>query len=67
MPINARGGGFLYRDGTYYWFGEFKTAGPEGNTAQVDVSTSRDLYHWKNEGVALKVSDDPTTDIAKAL
>jgi hypothetical protein len=26
-PINAHGGGFLYRDHTYYWFGEFKTEG----------------------------------------
>jgi hypothetical protein len=67
VPINAHGGGFLYRDGTYYWFGEFKTAGPEGNTAQVGVSvyTSTDLYHWKNAGIALQVSDDPASDIVK--
>jgi hypothetical protein len=67
VPINAHGGGFLYRRGTYYWFGEFKTAGPEGNTAQVGVSvyTSTDLYHWKNAGIALKVSEDPASDIVK--
>jgi hypothetical protein len=67
VPINAHGGGFLYQGGTYYWFGEFKTAGPEGNEAQVGVSvyTSTDLYHWTNSGIALKVSDDPASDIVK--
>jgi hypothetical protein len=66
-PINAHGGGFLFRNGTYYWFGEFKTAGPGGNAANVGVSvySSLDLYHWKNEGIALKVSDDPASDIIK--
>src|ERR1019366_7547635 len=65
VPINAHGGGFLYRDGTYYWFGEFKTAGPGGNVANVGIScySSNDLYHWKNEGIALKVSQDPASEI----
>ena len=64
-PINAHGGGFLYRDHTYYWFGEFKTAGPGGNAANVGIScySSKDLYHWKNERIALKVSQDPNSDI----
>lgn len=67
VPINAHGGGFLYRKGVYYWFGEFKTEGPQGNVANVGVScySSKDLYHWKNEGIALKVSDDPASDIVK--
>jgi len=66
-PINAHGGGFLFRDDTYFWFGEFKTEGPGGNAANVGVSvyTSRDLYHWTNRGIALKVSEDPTSDIVK--
>jgi hypothetical protein len=65
VPINAHGGGFLFHNGVYYWFGEFKTAGPRGNVANVGVSvySSRDLYQWKNEGIALKVSDDPASDI----
>jgi hypothetical protein len=64
-PINAHGGGFLYRGGTYYWFGEFKTAGRGGNAANVGIScySSKDLYHWKNEGIALKVSQDPNSEI----
>lgn len=67
VPINAHGGGFLFRDGTYYWFGEFKTAGPGGNRANVGISvySSKDLYYWKNEGIALKVSQDPASDIVK--
>ncbi|MEI6107509.1 MAG: glycoside hydrolase family 43 protein [Opitutae bacterium] len=66
VHVNAHGGGVLYHDGTYYWFGEHKIAGPEGNSAQVGVSvySSIDLTHWKNEDIALKVSDDPKSDIA---
>jgi hypothetical protein len=65
VPINAHGGGILYRDGVYYWFGEFKTEGTAGNLANVGVScySSHDLYHWKNEGIALSVSKDPASDI----
>jgi len=64
-PINAHGGGVLYRKGVYYWFGEFKTEGPKGNLANVGVScySSRDLYHWKNEGIALKVSQYLASEI----
>jgi hypothetical protein len=64
-PINAHGGGFLYQGNTYYWFGEFKTAGAGGNVANVGIScySSKDLYHWKNEGIALRVSQNPDSDI----
>lgn len=67
VPINAHGGGILYADSLYYWFGEHKIAGPLGNTAQVGIScySSEDLYNWKNEGIALAVSDDPASEIAK--
>ncbi|MFA5326321.1 MAG: glycoside hydrolase family 43 protein [Prolixibacteraceae bacterium] len=66
--INAHGGGILYYDGIYYWYGEHKIAGRIGNSAQVGVHcySSSDLYNWKDEGIALKVNDtDPTSDIAK--
>ncbi|MDR0939844.1 MAG: glycoside hydrolase family 43 protein [Mediterranea sp.] len=55
--INAHGGGVLYEQGTYYWFGEHKTAGKQGNRAWVGVHcySSRDLYNWKDEGIALNV------------
>jgi hypothetical protein len=67
VHINAHGGGFLYHNGTYYWYGEHKTEGPGGNRANVGVQvySSTDLYNWKNEGVALAVSDDPESLIVK--
>src|SRR5476651_994727 len=36
-PINAHGGGMLFHDGTYYWFGEHKLDGLAGDVAQVGV------------------------------
>ena len=67
VHINAHGGGFLFQNGKYYWFGEHKIEGRKGNSAQVGVHcySSKDLYNWKDEGIALKVSDDSTSDIAK--
>jgi hypothetical protein len=57
VHINAHGGGMLYADGTYHWFGEHKVAGKAGNKATVGVScyTSTDLYNWTNAGIALPV------------
>ncbi len=64
--INAHGGGFLFHDGTYYWFGEHKIEGSAGNVAHVGVRcySSKDLYNWHDEGVALAVSDAPESPIA---
>jgi beta-xylosidase len=66
VHINAHGGGILAYEGSYYWFGEHKVSGPAGNRAQVGVRvySSKDLGSWKNEGVALAVSNDPGSDIA---
>jgi beta-xylosidase len=63
--INAHGGGMLYHEGIYYWFGEHKSE--NSNAAQVGINcySSNDLVNWKYEGVVLAVSDDPTSDIAK--
>jgi beta-xylosidase len=65
--INAHGGGILFHEGKYYWFGEHKGEGEQGNTALTGVScyTSEDLHHWTYEGIALKVDDDPTSEITK--
>lgn len=67
VHINAHGGGIVMHKNTYYWFGEHKVGGEKGNTAQVGVHcySSKDLYNWKDEGIALKVSDDLSSDIAK--
>lgn len=57
VHINAHGGGVLFHDGKYYWFGEHKTGGSEGNVANVGVHcySSENLYDWIDEGVALSV------------
>ncbi|MEO7769212.1 MAG: glycoside hydrolase family 43 protein, partial [Ferruginibacter sp.] len=67
VHINAHGGGMLFYNKTYYWFGEHKIAGKIGNTAQVGVHcyASKDLYNWNDEGIALKVVNDTTSDIQK--
>lgn len=67
VHINAHGGGILRYNNRYYWFGEHKTAGPEGNTAMVGFScySSDNLYDWKNEGIVLKVSEDTASPIRK--
>jgi hypothetical protein len=67
VPINAHGAGFLWHEGTCYWYGEHKVAGEAGNRAQVGVHvyTSRDLYHWTDAGIALPVSSDPASDLAR--
>lgn len=67
VHINAHGGGILYHNDTYYWFGEHKTAGRGGNTALVGIRcySSNDLYNWKNEGIALASVDDSLSDITR--
>lgn len=64
--INAHGGGMLYHNGTYYWFGEYKS--DDSNAALVGVTcySSKNLTDWKNEGIALSVDTlDSASDIAK--
>ncbi len=62
VHINAHGGGMLYHEGVYYWFGESYDQGTRG----VQCYSSKDLYHWKDEGLALAaVTDDPSSVIAR--
>ena len=67
VHINAHGGGVMFHDGIYYWFGEHKIAGEAGNAAHVGVHvySSRDLYNWQDEGIALSVDDYPISPIAR--
>src|SRR5690606_22320355 len=60
--INAHGGGLLYDQGYYYWYGEHKD---HNSLAQVGVNVyrSKDLYTWVKKGVALAVSEDPDSEI----
>ncbi len=74
-PINAHGGGIMYHQGIYYWFGEYK----EGvswkvptvdwecyrvNAGGVSCYTSKDLLNWKFAGIALLPN---TTDSANDI
>ena len=63
--INAHGGGILFHEGTYYWFGEYK--GEDSNEALVGITcySSTDLYNWTFEKIALTVSDDKESPIVK--
>ncbi len=63
--VNAHGGGLLYSNGKYYWFGEHKAEDTNSALVGVTCYSSEDLASWVYEGVALSVSDDETSDIAK--
>ncbi|HSO85232.1 MAG TPA: glycoside hydrolase family 43 protein [Draconibacterium sp.] len=65
VHINAHGGGILFHNGKYYWFGEHKVEGKKGNQALVGVHcySSENLTEWKDEGIVMKVSNDPESPI----
>ena len=67
VHINAHGGGFLFKDSRYYWFGEHKIDGKAGNKALVGVHcySSTDLYNWTDEGIALRVDTDSLSPISQ--
>jgi hypothetical protein len=67
VHINAHGGGVLYSNGRYFWYGEYKVAGGLGNSAQVGIScySSIDLFTWKNEGIVLMIENNQQSDIQK--
>ena len=67
VHINAHGGGVLFHQGTYYWFGEHKIEGRRGNQAWVGVHcySSENLYDWVDKGIALPVSKDPGSPIVE--
>ena len=64
VHINAHGGGILFYNDKYYWFGEHK--GERSNNALVGITcySSTDLYNWQYEGVVLPIEKDSTSDIA---
>jgi hypothetical protein len=62
--INAHGGGIYFEDGTYYWYGEHKDKGSKAQVG-INVYSSKDLYNWKKEGVALSVEKDPNSEITE--
>lgn len=63
--INAHGGGIIFHEGTYYWYGEHR---PErGFTTEKGVTcySSDDLYNWKYEGIVLPVTENEDSPIVR--
>lgn len=69
MHINAHGGGVLFHEGVYYWYGEHRALRtPETRwppSPGVSVYTSTDLYNWKAAGIALATVNDESSDITR--
>lgn len=61
--INAHGGGILYHEGKYYWYGEHRPTGGFVTEKGVNCYSSTDLLNWKEEGIALAVSQEAGSDI----
>ncbi len=67
--IQAHGGGILFHEGVYYWYGEYKDGptrrSPVDRVDVIGVScySSLDLLNWKFEGLALKGVDRPGHDL----
>ncbi|ASA19678.1 glycoside hydrolase family 43 protein [Paenibacillus donghaensis] len=66
-PIQAHGGGMLYYEGSYYWYGENKSAATcNARTDVVGVSCycSTDLARWDNKGIVLAaMPEEPEHDL----
>ncbi|MDD5695019.1 MAG: glycoside hydrolase family 43 protein [Bacteroidales bacterium] len=70
--INAHGGGILYHEGMYYWYGEYKGDSTyrlewvttwecwRADAGGVSCYSSPDLVHWKFEGLVLPATSDDT-------
>ena len=65
IHINAHGGGIMYYDGTYYWFGEHKCDTTSNAMIGVMCYSSKNLKDWTNEGVALSVEDKEDSEITR--
>lgn len=63
--INAHGGGVLYHEGVYYWFGEHRPDAGFVTEEGVNCYSSTDLLTWKHEGIVLPVSEEAGSDIEK--
>ena len=59
--INAHGAGVLCHNDTYYLYGEYKKRG--SSAYGVSCYSSKDLYNWQFNGLALTNIDQPGHDI----
>ena len=63
--INAHGGNIQYYNNTYYWYGEHRPYRGFTTEKGIAVYSSADLKTWKNEGIALSVSNEQGHDIER--
>ena len=63
--INAHGGNVIKYGDKYYWYGENRPYRGFTTEAGVGVYSSTDLQHWKDEGIALAVSEESGHDIER--
>ncbi len=63
--INAHGGNIIRHQGTYYWYGERRSTGGPVSSLGVACYSSKDLRHWTDRGLALPVSEQAGSDIAR--
>lgn len=63
--INAHGGGILFYQGKYYWFGEHRPDTGFVTEKGINCYSSTDLCHWKAEGIVLPVSNEKGSEIEK--
>lgn len=63
--INAHGGGLMFEDGKYYWYGENRPERGFTTEVGVEVYSSTDLVNWTDEGVALAVSEEAGSPIER--
>lgn len=61
--INAHGGGIIKYGKKYYWYGENRPDRGFTTKAGVEVYSSTDLMNWKDEGIALAVTQTEGDDI----
>ncbi len=61
--INAHGGGILFYQGKYYWFGEHRPDTGFVTEKGINCYSSTDLCHWKAEGIVLPVSNEKGSEI----
>lgn len=64
--VNAHGGGILFYDDTYYWYGENKCDSTSAAMVGIMCYSSKNLTDWTNEGAVLPVvMNDSTSDITQ--
>ena len=58
--INAHGGGVVFHEGAYYWFGENRDG---KKSAGISCYKSTDLYNWQRLGLALTPTGSMSEDL----